>query len=422
MNRYQLTSAAGAVVMMGLAWLFCKNRRDVSPRTIFWSVALQFAFALLILKTGVGLRFFSGVGGAVNKLLDFQTDGAKFVFGSLAIPFGQPGSMGVFFAFQVLPTIVFVSTLMSVLYYLGVMQFVVRGFAKLMAWTCRVSGAESLSASASIFMGQTEAPLLVKPYIAEMTESELLTIMISGMAHISGGLIVIYGGMLAAYFPDASGHLLAACVMATPATFLISKLMVPETGVPKTMGRLSVERIEDHVNVIDAAASGAAMGMQLALNVAAMLVAFMAILAMANWGLHHLCGCFGHPEIGFEQVLGWVFSPVAWIMGVPWPECPNIGRLLGEKTFFNEFVAYLDLSSYAAAHGGAAALSHRAWVICIQALCGFSNFLSIAIQIGGIGPMAPTRKKDLARLGMKALIGGSLACFSTACIVGIIVP
>ena len=184
----------------------------------------------------------------------------------------------------------------------------------------------------------------------------------------------------------------------------------------------NVERIEDHVNVIDAAASGAAMGMQLALNVAAMLVAFMAILAMANWGLHHLCGCFGHPEIGFEQVLGWAFSPVAWIMGVPWPECPNIGRLLGEKTFFNEFVAYLDLSNYAAAHGGAAALSHRAWVICIQALCGFSNFLSIAIQIGGIGPMAPTRKKDLARLGMKALIGGSLACFSTACIVGIIVP
>ena len=422
MNRYQCTSAAGIVAMMALAWLFCRHRKDVSWRTIFWSVALQFVFALLILKTGPGLWFFAHVGHVVNKLLDFQTDGAKFVFGSLAIPFGQPGSMGVFFGFQVLPTIIFVSTLMSILYYLGVMQFVVLCFAKLMAWTCRVSGAESLSASASIFMGQTEAPLLVKHYIAHMTESELLTIMISGMAHISGGLIVIYAGMLAVHFPDAAGHLLAACVMATPATFLIAKIMIPETGEPKTMGKVDIEYHEEHVNVIDAASSGAAMGMQLALNVAAMLVAFMALLAMANWGLHHLCGFFGHPEIGFEQVLGWVFSPLAWIMGVPWSECPVIGRLIGEKTFFNEFVAYMHLSDYAAAHGGSAALSHRGWAICIQALCGFSNFLSIAIQIGGIGPMAPSRKKDLARLGLKALIGGSLACFTTACIVGVLIP
>jgi CNT family concentrative nucleoside transporter len=422
MNRYQLTSAAGVIVMMALAWLLCKRRKDVNPRTIFWSVALQFVFAWLILKTGPGLWFFAHVGQVVNKLLDFQTDGAKFVFGSLAIPFGHPGSMGVFFAFQVLPTIIFVSTLMSVLYYLGVMQFVVRCFAKLMAWTCQVSGAESLSTSASIFMGQTEAPLLVKPYIAEMTESELFTIMVSGMSHISGGLIVIYAGMLAVHFPDAAGHLLAACVMATPATFLIAKLMIPEAGRPKTMGRLEIEYHEEHVNVIDAAAGGASMGMQLALNVAAMLVAFMALLAMANWGLHHLCGLFGHPEIGFEQLLGWAFSPAAWIMGVPWSECPNIGRLIGEKTFFNEFVAYMDLSNYAAAHGGAAALSHRAWAIGIQALCGFSNFLSIAILIGGIGPMAPRRKTDLARLGIKALIGGSLACFTTASIVGMLIP
>jgi CNT family concentrative nucleoside transporter len=422
MNRYQLTSAAGLIVMMALAWLFCKHRSDVNKRTIFWSVALQFVFALLILKTGPGYKAFHSVGLVVNKLLDFQTEGAKFVFGSLAIGPGQPGSLGMFFGFQVLPTIVFVSTLMAILYYLGVMQFVVLCFAKLMVWTCRVSGAESLSASASVFMGQTEAPLLVKPYIAEMTESELLTVMTSGMAHISGGLIVIYGGMLAAHFPDAAGHLLAACVMATPATFLISKLMIPETQEPKTMGKVSLESNEDHVNVIDAASSGASMGMQLALNVAAMLVAFMALLAMANWGLHHVCGLFGHPEIGFEQVLGWVFSPIAWIMGVPRHECPLIGRLIGEKTFFNEFVAYLDLSNYAAAHGGAAALSHRSWAICVQALCGFSNFLSIAIQIGGIGPMAPRRKTDLARLGMKALIGGSLACFTTACIVGVLIP
>ena len=422
MNSHQWVSVAGVFVLMGLAWLMSKHRKDISPRTIFWSVALQFVFAVLILKTAPGLWFFSHVGAVVNKLLDFQTDGAKFVFGSLAIPFGRPGSMGMFFAFQVLPTIIFLSTLMSILYYLGVMQFVVLCFAKLMAWTSRVSGAESLSASASVFMGQTEAPLLVKPYIADMTESELLTIMISGMAHISGGLIVIYGGMLALHFPDAAGHLLAACVMATPATFLIAKLMIPETATPKTMGRVTLERNEEHVNVIDAAASGASLGMQLALNVAAMLVAFMAILAMANWGLHHLCGLFGHPEIGFEQVLGWIFSPLAWILGVPSSECPIIGRLIGEKTFFNEFVAYMSLANYAAAHGGNAALSHRAWAIGVQALCGFSNFLSIAIQIGGIGPMAPGRKKDLARLGLRALIGGSLACFTTAAIIGILIP
>ena len=422
MNSYQLTSAFGLLVMMGVAWALSKHRKSVNRSTIFWSVALQFIFAVLILKTTPGLWFFSHVGAVVNKLLDFQTDGAKFVFGALAIPYGQPGSMGGFFAFQVLPTIVFVSTLMAVLYYLGVMQFVVLCFAKVMVYTCRVSGAESLSASASVFMGQTEAPLLIKPFIAGMTESELLTIMVSGMSHISGGLIVIYAGMLGPHFPDAAGHLLAACVMATPATFLISKLLIPETGSPKTMGKLHIEREEEHVNVIDAASGGASMGMQLALNVAAMLVAFMALLAMANWGLHHVCGLFGRPEIGFEQVLGWVFSPVAWIMGVPWSECPLIGRLIGEKTFFNEFVAYMSLSDYAAAHGGNAALSHRAWVICIQAMCGFSNFLSIAIQIGGLGPMAPSRKKDVARLGMKALIGGSLACFTTACIVGILVP
>ena len=422
MNRYQLTSACGAVVIMALAWLFCRHRKAVDWRTVSWGVALQFVFAVLILKTAPGLWFFSHVGKVVTKLLDFQSAGAQFVFGNLAVPSGRPGSMGVFFAFQVLPTIVFVSTLMSVLYHLGVMQKVVLFFARIMAFTCRVSGAESLSASASIFMGQTEAPLLIKPYIADMTESELLTIMVAGMAHISGGLIVIYAGMLQKFFPDAAGHILAACVMATPATLLIAKLMIPETGAPKTMGTLKIQHREDHVNVIDAAASGASLGLQLALNVAAMLVAFMALLAMANWGLHRVCGLCHHPEIGFEEVLGWLFSPLAWVMGTPWNECPVIGRLIGEKTFFNEFVAYLSMCDYAAGHGGSIALSHRAWVIGIQALCGFSNFLSIAIQIGGIGPMAPARKKDLARLGLRALIGGSLACFMTAAIVGVIVP
>ena len=422
MNSYQLVSAAGTAAILVLAWLFCKHRKDLNWRTVFWGVALQFIFAVLILKTAPGRWFFDHVNLAVTRLLDFQTEGAKFVFGSLAVPPGQPGSQGFFFAFQVLTTIVFLSTLMSVLYYLGIMQLVVLFFAKIMTFSCRTSGAESLCAAANIFMGQTEAPLLIKPYIEEMTESEFLCMMVGGMATIAGGVMVAYASMLRDYFPDAAGHLLAASVMSAPATLLIAKLMIPETGQPKTMGTLKLAYHEDHVNVIDAAASGASLGMQLALNVGAMLIAFMALLAMCNWGLHHVCGLFGHPEIGFEQVLGWLFSPLAWVMGVPWSECPVIGRLIGEKTFFNEFVAYFNMAQYAKDHGGAAALSARAWIIGIYALCGFSNFLSIAIQIGGIGPMAPKRKKDLARLGLHALIGGSLACFVTASIVGILVP
>ncbi|MFA6004504.1 MAG: nucleoside transporter C-terminal domain-containing protein [Elusimicrobiota bacterium] len=422
MNRYQLLSLAGTFVITGIAWLFCKHRKQVNWRTVAWGLGLQFIFALLILKTGPGRWGFDHINLIVTGLLDFQTEGGKFVFGSLAIPPGQPGSLGFFFAFQVLTTIVFLSTLMSVLYYLGVMQKVVLFFAKIMSFTCGTSGAESLNASANIFVGQTEAPLLIRPYIDEMTESEMLCMMVAGMATIAGGVMVAYAGMLRPFFPDAAGHILAASVMSAPAALLIAKLMIPETGSPKTMGTLKIQYHEDHVNIIDAAASGAAMGVQLAINVGAMLVAFMALLAMANWGLHYICGFFGHPEIGFEQVLGWLFSPMAWVMGTPWSECQVIGRLIGEKTFFNEFVAYSNMAKYAAEHGGNAAFSNRAWIIGIYALCGFSNFLSIAIQIGGIGPMAPKRKKDLARLGIYALIGGSLACFVTASIVGILIP
>jgi len=422
MNKYQLASAAGTVVLLFIAWLFCKHRKSVSYRTVLWGVGLQMIFAFLILKTGPGYKVFQSVGLVVNKLLAFQVEGAQFVFGSLAIPPGQPGSMGFFFAFQVLTTIIFVSTLTSVLYHLGIMQKVVMGIAKVMTVTCRTSGAETLNASANIFMGQTEAPLFIRPYIEGMTESEFLCMMVAGMGTIAAGVMVAYAGMLSQYYPDAAGHLLAASVMGAPASLLIAKLMIPETGNPKTMGVLKMHFHEDHVNVIDAAASGASMGVQLAINVGAMLVAFMALLAMANWGLHRACGLFGHPEVGFEQVLGWVFSPLALVMGVPRHECPLIGRLIGEKTFFNEFIAYSNMAKYASEHGGGAAISNRAWALGIHALCGFSNFLSIAIQIGGIGPMAPTRKKDLARLGIYALIGGSLACFVTASITGILIP
>lgn len=422
MSVYQLLSLLGTAAIMGIAFLFSKHKKSINPRTIFWGVGLQFIFAVLILKTPPGRWVFQKTNDVVLGLLNFQVEGAKFVFGNLAIPPGQPGSLGFYFAFQVLTTIVFLSTLMAVLYYLGIMQKIVLGIARVMTWTCQTSGAETLNASANIFMGQTEAPLFIRPYIAELTESEFLCMMLAGMATIAAGVMVAYAGMLGPYFPDAAGHLLAASVMGAPASLLIAKLMIPETEKPKTMGTLKLHYHEDHVNVIDAAASGASLGMQLAINVAAMLVAFMALLAMANWAMHGISGLLGHPEVGFEEILGWLFSPFAWIMGTPWSEAPLVGRLIGEKTFFNEFVAYSNLAAYAQAHGGGAALSERAWIIAIHALCGFSNFLSIAIQIGGIGPMAPGRKKDLARLGLYALIGGSLACFTTASITGILIP
>ncbi len=421
MNRYQLTSLAGTFVLAGAAWAISKNRSRIKPQTILWSLLLQFAFAFLIMKTSAGERSFSAVNKACAHLLAFEEEGARFVFGTLALSPGEPGSTGFYFAFQVLPTIIFLSSLMSLLYYLGVMQKIVQGFAWIMARTCRTSGAESLSISANIFMGQTEAPLLIRPYIESMTESELFCVMVGGMAHIAAGIMIAYVGMLSPYFPDIAGHLLAAQLMATPATILIAKLLIPEAGAPKTMGSVKIGYHEESTNAIEAAAAGGSLGMTLALNVAAMLVAFMSIIALVNWGLHHLLGLFGHGEIGLETLLGWIFAPVAWILGVPWSDCLQVGQWMGEKTAFNEFIAYSEMARYAAAHG-AQAISHRAYVIAVHALCGFSNFLSIGIQIGGIGPMAPARRKDLARLGLLALFGGSLACFMTASITGILIP
>jgi CNT family concentrative nucleoside transporter len=416
----RIVSLFGMFILLLMAWALSTNRRAVPWRTVLWGLALQFSFAILILKTGPGQWVFRAMNDAVVTLLGFQAEGAKFVFNALAISPGQPGSLGFFFAFQVLTTIVFFSALLSILYYLGVMQKIVLVFAKLMARTCGTSGAESLSASANIFVGQTEAPLLVKPYIEEMTDSELLCVMTGGMATVAGGVMAAYVGMLHDKFPDIAGHLLAASVMSAPAALVMAKLMMPESGRPKTMGVVEINYKDPSVNVIEAAANGATVGLQLAFNVGAMLVAFMSLLAMANWILQHMCGWFGHPDIGFETVLGWLFAPLAWVMGVPWTDCQVVGRLMGEKTFFNEFVAYTHLSDYArqdAAHP----LAYRSYVIATYALCGFSNFLSIGIQIGGIGALAPSRKQDLARLGIRALIAGSLACFLTATIAGMLV-
>ena len=420
MNIQQIVSLFGTVILIFIGWLFCKHRRHVNWRTIVWGAALQLIFAVLVLKTPPGRWLFRFMNDAVVKLLSFQEEGGKFVFNALSIPIGQPGSMGFFFAFQVLTTIVFFSSLISVLYYLGVMQKLVMFFAKIMFLTCKTSGAETLSASANIFVGQTEAPLLVKPYIEDMTESELMCVMVGGMATVAGGVMAAYVGMLKGYFPDIAGHLLAASVMSAPAALVMAKIMIPETGHPKTHGTVAIAYKDPSVNVIEAAANGATMGMQLAFNVGAMLVAFMSLLAMANWAVQHVVGWFGPEGVTLERIFGWVFAPLAWVMGAPWKDCQIVGQLMGQKTVLNEFVAYTSLMQFAAEHPGV--LSYRSYVIATYALCGFSNFLSIGIQIGGIGAIAPNRKRDLAKLGIYALIGGSLASFMTATIAGILVP
>ena len=410
-----LRSLFGLLVLLLIAWAFSTDRRRIRWRTVAWGTGLQLVFALLILKTQPGEVFFDFCGRAVNRLLAFQYEGAQFVFNALAIPPGQPGSTGFYFAFQVLTTIVFFSSLISVLYYLGVMQKLVLLFAWIMARTCGTSGAESLSASANIFVGQTEAPLLIKPYVGNMTRSELLCVMTGGMATVAGGVLAAYVGMLRATYPDIAGHLLAASVMSAPAALVMAKLLLPETETPKTMGVVELPYKDPSANVIEAAANGATTGLQLALNVGAMLVAFMSLLALLNWVVGQAAGLVGHPDVRFETLLGWLFAPLAWLMGTPASDCLTVGRLMGEKTVLNEFVAYSHLAALPEP------LARRSYVIVTYALCGFSNFLSIGIQIGGIGALAPERRSDLARLGWRALLAGSLACFMTAVIAGLLV-
>jgi CNT family concentrative nucleoside transporter len=421
MNINQLVSAVGVLAMIGIAWIFSKNRKAINWRTIGWATALQVIFAVLVLKTLPGRWFFSGANQAAAGLIGFQEEGAKFVFGSLAIPPGDPGTLGFFFAFQVLTSIVFLASLISILYYFGILQMIVLFFGKIMVKTCGTSGAETLNAVAVPFLGQTEAPILIKPYIEAMTESELLCLMVAGMATIASGVMVVYAAMLKPYFPDSAGQILAAMVMEAPAALLMTKMLIPETGKPKTLGTVKLEYHEQATNVFEAAANGATTGLHLAFNVAAMLIAFMSLLAMVNGGFHVVFGWFGHPTVGLETVLGWALAPLAWIMGVPWKDCPIIGQLIGEKTVLNEFVAYVHMSQWAAANV-AAPMARRSFMIGIHALCGFANFLSIAIQIGGLGVLAPSRKADVARLGFYALLGGSLASFMTGCIAGMLVP
>ena len=340
------------------------------------------------------------------------------MFGNLALSPGKEGSMGFFFAFQVLTTIIFMSSLMSVLYYLGIMQKVVKFFAWIMEKTCLVSGAEALCAAANIFVGHTEAPILIRPYLEEMTESELLCVIVAGFSTIAAGVLTAYVGILRPYFPDVAGHLIAKSVMSAPAALLMTKLLIPETGKPKTMGKLDISYEDKSVNIIESAANGASTGLQMALNVGTMLVAFMALIAMLNFGVRWVTGFTGHP-LGMENLLGYLFAPVSWIMGVPWKDCAIVGQFIGEKTLLNEFVAYVHMGEYLSANPGV--LDPRSILIASYAVCGFGSFMSIAIIIGGVGALAPSRRKDLARLGLLALVGSSLATFMTAAIAGLLI-
>ncbi len=407
MGRF--TGLLGLVVILGAAWLCSTHKRAVKLRIIGWGMGLQFAFALLVLKTDFG-KLFQAIGAGVNAMLGYTEAGASFVFGD-ALGKGS-GPYGVIFAFQVLPIVIFIASFFAILYYLGVMQWVVRLMAIGMQRVMGVSGAESLNVAASIFMGQTEAPLTIRPFIAGMTESELFTIMTSGMAHVSGAVMAAYVKIAGVQIQ----HLLTAVIMTAPATIMLAKIFVPETEKPLTAGRVDVKIEKTAVNVIDAAAQGAGDGLHLALNIAGMLIAFLALIAMVN-GI--LGGLHGLPHMGWmpqslEKIFGAIFAPVAWIMGVPWKDAGTIGDLLGTRLVLNEFVAFLKLGPMKAS------LDPRSFVIATYALCGFANFSSIAIQIGGIGALAPNRKSDLARLGLRAVAAGSMANFMSACIAGML--
>jgi CNT family concentrative nucleoside transporter len=415
----------GLAVLVGIAWLFSNNKRRVDWKLVVTGVSLQIAFAALVLLVPGGKDVFDSIGHGFVKVLSFVGKGSEFIFGSLM----DTSKFGFIFAFQVLPTIIFFAALMGVLYHLGVMQAIVRAMAWVITKVMRVSGAETTSVCASVFIGQTEAPLTVRPYIPKMTESELITMMIGGMAHIAGGVLAAYVGMLGGGDPEQQAfyakHLLAASIMAAPATLVIAKILVPEVGEPLTRGTVKMEVEKTTANVIDAAAAGAGDGLRLALNIGAMLLAFIALIALVNHPLiwlgdvTGLSAALGKPT-DLSTLFGYLLAPIAWVIGTPWVDATTVGGLIGEKVVLNEFVAYAHLADIVNGKVAGVALSDEGRLIATYALCGFANFSSIAIQIGGIGGLAPERRQDLARFGLRAVLGGSIATFMTATIAGVL--
>jgi CNT family concentrative nucleoside transporter len=416
----KLVSLLGLAVMVATAWAISEKRKLFPWRTVLWGIGLQFIFALLILDTNVGKMIFDFTGRAVNRLIMFSNEGCKFVFGPLADgallakTFGPEN--GLVFAILVVGTIIIVASLSSLFYHWGILQKIVHAVAWVMRKAMRTSGSETLSAAANIFMGQTEAPLLIKPYLPRMTRSELLCMMTGGMATIAGGVAAVYAklGMDAGH-SDMPGHLLTASVLSAPAALLVSKVMLPETEKSETAGTSTADVPRTTTNSIDALCRGAGDGMTLSINVIAMLIAFIAIVAMANFLVSYALGGIGiHTDKPLQIVFGWVNAPFAWLMGVSAHDCLAVGQILGDRIVLNEFIGYLDLTN-PATH-----LDNRSFVIATYALCGFANFSSIAIQVGGIGSLAPERRGDMAKLGLRAMIGGVLASYMTATIAGIL--
>jgi len=418
----------GLAMLLAIAFCFSNNKRVVDWKLVATGIALQIGFAAVVLKVPLGRDVFDAIATGFVHLLDYVDVGSRFIFGSLL----DSSKFGVIFAVKVLPTIVFFAALTGVLYHIGVMQQIVKGMAWVITKVMRVSGAETTSVCASVFIGQTEAPLTIKPYIERMTQAELMTVMIGGMAHIAGSVMAAYVAMLGGDDPAQrmfyAKHLLTASVMAAPATMVLAKILVPETQEPLTRGTVKIEVEKTTANVIDAAATGAGDGLKLAMNVGAMLLAFIALIALVNgpvqWlgtlgGDHSLntwlTNLNGHEvKLSLETIFGWVLSPIAWLIGVPWQDATLVGSFIGEKVVINEFVAYADLAKHLDQ------LLPQSRLIATYALCGFANFSSIAIQIGGIGGLAPNRRGDLARLGWRAVLGGSIATFMTATIAGVL--
>ena len=415
----------GLAVLIGITWLFSNNKRAVDWKLVATGISLQIAFAALVILVPGGRDVFDALGQGFVKVLSFVNEGSKFIFGSLM----DVKNYGFIFAFQVLPTIIFFSALMGVMYHLNVMQAIVRVMAWSITKVMRVSGAETTSVCASVFIGQTEAPLTVRPYIARMTQSELLTMMIGGMAHIAGGVLAAYVGMLGGGDPVQQAfyakHLLAASIMAAPATLVVAKLLIPETGTPLTRGTVKMEVEKTSSNIIDAAAAGAGDGLKLALNIGAMLLAFIALIALLNAPLTWigevtgLAAAIGKPT-DLSTIFGYVLAPIAWVIGTPWADATTVGSLIGQKVVINEFVAYTELSKIVNGQVPGMSLSDEGRLIATYALCGFANFSSIAIQIGGIGGLAPERRHDLAKFGLRAVLGGTIATFMTATIAGVL--
>jgi CNT family concentrative nucleoside transporter len=393
--------------MLGLAYAFSTDRRAIRAKTVFWGLGLQLALGLFVLRVKSGQWLFQVAGDGAKRLLDFSYAGSAFVFGELG---KQQSSLGLIFAFQVLPTIIFIAAFFAVLYHFGVMQLIIRAGAWVMTAVMGASGAESLNIAASIFMGQTEAPLTIRPFLPELTQSELMCVMTSGMAHISGGMMAAY--ILVGHAEAKS--LLTAVIMTAPGTLLMAKMLVPETGKPLTAGHVQMPKLEKESNVLGAIARGTVDGLHLALNVGAMLITFLALLAFLNavmgW-IHLHVGWFPY---NLQQVLGWIFAPVAWVIGVPWRDAAMIGNLLGTRMVLNEFVAFAQLGTVRGS------LDPRTFTIATFALCGFANFSSIGIQIGGIGALAPNKKNDLARLGIRAMLAGTMANLMSASIAGML--